>query len=280
MVSGRDSSRSDSYSVSHSTECRIDGPNLEVFTWRQWVVLIVCAAGLRCAQNFELFYALWKMRTVYMKGLSFASLYSQHKTKFKSCLHPILFRSKAQQFTLHAAWCCWSIPAAACRRSPEHQWFICMEQLRSCQPHPSHQGNSRHLLSVSLALERLLLSTRLLPRCLWVRLSGATFHTGFLLPTLPQSQPISSAVSVLCLPSWFWSACSSVTRVPASLPYFFPLHPVEQTRFLLCNTFFSVCLLWVFHLLNVSSTFPCFCCKLHSSHSQHYLCLCCAAAVS
>lgn len=32
MVSGRDSSSSDSYSVSHLTECKIDGPNVEVFT--------------------------------------------------------------------------------------------------------------------------------------------------------------------------------------------------------------------------------------------------------
>lgn len=180
---------------------------------------------------------------------------------------------------LHAADRCWNIPAAPCRRTPDRQRFICMEQLRSChdpghssailltsgstvpwapallhsdcQPHPSHQGNSRNLLSVSLALHTFA-----------ARLSGATFYTGFQLTTLPESQSFPQP-SVLCLPSTCSFDCDKISCLVAVFFFASPCRSLLSRHSLFCHTGFSMCAVWVFHLLTLSSTFPCVCCKLH-----------------
>lgn len=120
-----------------------------------------------------------------------------------------------------------NLPAAAAgRRSPDPRRFVCLEQLHfsahlrqhlsmcPTSPPPAAPIPITHLLSISPALQRLLLSMHSLPDWLCLRLSGATFYTGFLLPSLPESQHFPQP-SVFHLSSWFWSDCDQISCLVA-----------------------------------------------------------------
>lgn len=136
-----------------------------------------------------------------------------------------------------------------------------------CQPHPSHQGHSTHLLSMSLAQHKDSCSPH--AHCQIVLCFFACETQRCL------CKPYLCSTSEPCLnPEDFLSLLSLITGFGFGLPDpvgddFLPcpnsvsLDSTYWTETMLfCNTGFSMCGV-DFQMLYNTSAFPCFCCKLH-----------------